>query len=344
MALSWLRVATASGSRRIACIYRHLHSTTIMPTAKAIPKVAADASVAFLFPGQGAQEPKMTAAELAIPAVAELYEVAHEVLGYDLKKIVMEEEQQINETIYCQPAMLVAGLAAIEKLKLEDPAALDLCKAAAGLSLGEYTALVYAGAMSFEDALKVVQVRAEGMQAAGEATKGTMLSIVGVEDSVIRQACEQAAAATSEVAAIANYLAPGIRAVSGGPNALQRVHDDLKEQATKVAFLVVGGAFHTSMMEPAAEGLKRALASVELQMPRVQVYANTTGRPYGSVEEIRDELIKQVVEPVLWETSLRNIIQDGYDTLYELGPRRQIKSMLRKVDMKVFKKTVNVTV
>eukprot|EP00730_Choanoeca_flexa_P012692 TRINITY_DN4528_c0_g1_i1.p1 TRINITY_DN4528_c0_g1~~TRINITY_DN4528_c0_g1_i1.p1 ORF type:complete len:342 (+),score=97.39 TRINITY_DN4528_c0_g1_i1:52-1077(+) len=337
------RHAVCKIARRLL-IYRTLHTTSAMPSAKPLPKVDPNANVGFLFPGQGAQELKMTEKEQSIPAVAQMYATAADVLGYDLKKIVMEEEQQINETKYCQPAMLIAGLAAVEKLKLEDPDALKLCQAAAGLSLGEYTALVHAGAMSLEDALRVVQVRAQGMQAAGEAQKGTMLSIVGVDDAAIAQACERAAAATGQVATVANLLAPGIRAVSGGPDALQQVHDALKDEATKVAFLVVSGAFHTSMMAPAAEGLKKVLAEVDIRMPEMKVYANTTGKPYESVEQIRTELVKQVVEPVLWETTMKAMVADGHTSLYELGPRRQIKSMLRKVDPAVFKKTVNVTV
>eukprot|EP00049_Salpingoeca_infusionum_P019011 m.359742 g.359742 ORF g.359742 m.359742 type:complete len:335 (+) comp18701_c0_seq1:438-1442(+) len=301
-------------------------------------------STAFLFPGQGSQEKGMTKDALSIPAVAEMYEVAQDVLGYDLKQIVMEDGEKVNMTSYCQPALLIAGLAAVEKLRETDPTVIDSVKATAGLSLGEYTALTFSGAISLRDALRLTKLRGEAMQAASDAEAGVMLSIVGVDDDEIVEAVNTARDATGQVVTIANYLAPQIRVVSGTPAAVDLVEEALTPKAIKVQRLNVSGAFHSALMAPACEKLAEALQAVDIQMPKMDVYANTTGKKYTSAIEIRDELLKQVAQPVRWEQLLKEMIGAGCTQLYELGPKRQIKSMLRKVDPKVFRAAKNVTV
>lgn len=321
-------------------------SSAAASTSSAIKPVAADARVAFVFPGQGSQELGMTKEELAIPAVKALYDEAEEVLGYDLRKVVIEgPESKLNSTEFCQPAMFVAGLAAVEKLRAADPAAIEKCEAAAGLSLGEYTALVFAGAMAFKDALRIVKIRAEAMQRAGEVEPGTMLSVIGIPDAALTDMCARASASSKKTAIIANYLAPDIRVVSGHTEAVKAVAQEATPKAVKVSFLDVSGAFHSPLMGSATDALRGALSTVSLSLPtRVSVYANTTGRKYRSVEEIREQLVLQVCEAVQWENSLREMLRDGATAFYELGPKRQIKSMMRKIDAKAFKDMANVTV
>eukprot|EP00056_Hartaetosiga_gracilis_P006540 m.97447 g.97447 ORF g.97447 m.97447 type:complete len:402 (-) comp12496_c1_seq4:132-1337(-) len=303
-----------------------------------------ESSTVFLFPGQGAQKLGMTKDVLNIERVKEMYKVAEDILGYNLKEIVLGDDKgRLDDTAVCQPAMLLAGLSAVEKLKEDNPEAIDKCVAAAGLSLGEYTALVHAGAMSLEDALKVVKVRGEMMQRASELSKGAMLSVIGVADDELKRACEVASAATKKEAVIANFLSKGIRVVSGDEDAVLAVKSAVEPHAVKVALLSVSGAFHTSLMAPAVDALRDVLQSVEISMPSCPVYSNTLGRTYESVDEIREQLVVQVASPVLWDTTLSQVA-DLNCAIYELGPQRQIKSMLRKMDMKAFKRTKNVAV
>ena len=176
-----------------------------------------------------------------------------------------------------------------------------------------------------------------------------MLSVVGVPDSDLETACRESASATGEPCSIANFLAPGIRVVSGGPMAVAAVEKRVAPSAVKVARLAVSGAFHTEMMAPASTALAEVLADVTILAPRIPVIANTTGKAYTSPEEIREELVKQVTMPVRWEDCVRSMLDDtqtekGGLKLYELGPGRSLRAMIRKLDPAAFKATVNITV
>ncbi|EGD82102.1 hypothetical protein PTSG_02782 [Salpingoeca rosetta] len=231
----------------------------------------ADATpTAFVFPGQGAQKVGMTKKELDIPAVQVMYAKAKDVLGYDIQKIVMGDSQEA----------LDSTLAALERLRLDDPDAVKRCTAAAGLSLGEYTALVAGGAITFEDALKIVKIRGEMMLEASKQNKGTMLSVIGVDDATLAAACEEVAAATRQTAEISNFLSPGIRVISGDEEAVEMVRFRIESKAMKVQYLAVSGAFHTRLMQPAVDALRSALDHIDIRMPHINVYANTLGRPY----------------------------------------------------------------
>jgi len=347
------RTATSKRKRKLAPITSPsfiFNTTTVknMSTTSASKINANAASTGLLFVGQGAQTVGMTQNELEIPRVAEMYEIAEKVLGYDLKQIVMNgPAEKLSQTEYAQPALLIAGLAAVEKLRLSDSSALDNCAAVAGLSLGEYTALVHAGALSFEDAIKVVGVRAAAMQAAAEATNGKMVSVVGVTDAPLKGLCLLAENRTGKVVKIANYLFPKGRVVAGHAEAVDAFKialSESNEKPLKVGDLVVSGAFHTSLMSSAQAAVANVLKEVEVKLPTIPVVANTTGRTYSSVEEIKTELAKQVVEPVLWENGVRSIIDSGCHLLYDMGPRTTIKAMVRKIDMKISKKIVDVQV
>lgn len=266
-----------------------------------------------------------------VPAAKELFANAADILGYDLLKLCVDgPEERLNATEVSQPALFVAGLAAVEKLRTEDPQAVEDCQAAAGLSLGEYTALVFAGAMSFEDGLKVVKVRGESMQAAADQTAGSMVSVLGMEPQKLEEVCETASA--DGYVRIANFLCPGNLVVSGeraACNAVERLAPDFG--AMKTVRLAVAGAFHTHLMKPADEKLAQALKEVEIRSPKIPVISNVDAQPHSDPEEIRQILVQQVVEPVMWERSMRKLLADGFDTFFELGPGRVLAGLMKRI-------------
>jgi [acyl-carrier-protein] S-malonyltransferase len=295
------------------------------------------ANVAFLFPGQGAQAVGMgrTVCE-QVPAARALFNRAAEVLGYDLYTLCTEgPAAELDSTIYSQPALFVASLAALEQLKQNSPELVDRCAAAAGLSLGEYTALVFAGAMDFETALRVVQERGRAMQDAAEADHGGMVSILGLERDQVEKLCDEARGDwTLEVA---NLLCPGNIVVSGNTTACERIADlATAAGAMKVIPLAVAGAFHTSLMQPAVERLQAALADVPMKHPRIPVVSNVDGRPHDDHDEIRELLIQQVCSQVRWEDSMRYLLDKyGITHFYEFGPGRVLCGLLKRITRKV---------
>ncbi len=290
------------------------------------------AQVAFLFPGQGAQHVGM-AGDLcaALPAARDLFTRAADVLGYDLLAVCTGgPKERLDSTVVSQPALYVAGLAALEKLRHEEPDVEKEVVAAAGLSLGEYTALTFAGAMSFEDGLRLVRTRGEAMQAAADARASTMSSILLLEQAQVEEICRKAG--EKGLVRIANHLCPGNLAVSGDTPAVEEVERLVGEAGARAVRLAVAGAFHTPIMQPAVERLTEALSGVPLAMPRVPVWANVTGAAYTSAEEIRATLARQVVEPVRWEDTMRGLLASGVDLFYELGPGRVLAGLLRRMD------------
>ena len=293
--------------------------------------------VAFLFPGQGAQMVGM-GRQLAesLPAARALYDRAGEVLGYDLAEICFEDpEEELDSTVYSQPALFVTGLAAVEALRGQTPEVVDQCQAAAGLSLGEYTALVFAGVMEFEVALRVVQQRGEAMQAASDETPSGMVSILGLDPEQVQALCDQVRQ-PGEILQPANFLCPGNVAVSGHNAACERIADAaVQAGAMKVVPLAVAGAFHTPIMDSATLRLADALAGIPMAKPRIPVISNVDACPHDDPEEIRQLLVRQVVSPVRWEESMARMLQEGYDSFYELGPGRVLRGLLRRLDRKV---------
>lgn len=270
------------------------------------------------------------------PAAKALYERAAEVLGYDLAEICFNgPAEKLDSTVYSQPAIFVSSLAALETLKEDQPQLVADCSAAAGLSLGEYTALVFAGAMEFEPALRVVRQRGEAMQAAADAASSGMVSVLGLELSQVEDLCNEARQ-EGEILQVANHLCPGNIVVSGHQVACERIAELAeKAGAMKVLPLAVAGAFHTSLMQPAVERLDAALREVTINPPRIPVISNVDAQAHNDPEEIRSLLVRQVVSPVLWETSMRNLLGEGYDQFYEIGPGRVLRGLLRRIDRKI---------
>jgi [acyl-carrier-protein] S-malonyltransferase len=291
--------------------------------------------VAFLFPGQGAQAVGMGRQLCeSLPAARRLFDEAAEVLGYDLAAVCANgPPERLNSTVVSQPAIFVSSLAALESLKTSQPDVVAACTAAAGLSLGEYTALVFAGALSFRDGLSVVRQRGEAMQAAADARAGAMVAILGLDEPAVRDLCQRAR--DNHVLELANYLCPGNIALSGNKEACDAVERLAESAGGRAIRLAVAGAFHTGLMKPADLALGRALAQVELRPPRLPVWSNVDASPHTDPDEIRRLLVRQVLEPVQWEKSMRGLLQAGFDRFHEIGPGRVLAGLLKRVQRKV---------
>lgn len=292
--------------------------------------------IAFLFPGQGAQSVGMgrRLAEL-LPSVRRLYDQAGEILGYDLAKLCFEgPAEELDSTVCSQPALFVTSLAALESLRSESPEVVLSCEAAAGLSLGEYTAMVFAGVMDFEAGLMLVQQRGAAMQEAADATPSGMVSILGLEWVEVEALCDKARG--EGVLEVANLLCPGNIVISGDNAACERAAEMAQSAgAIKALPLAVAGAFHTQIMRPADRRLAEALANVPMQRPKIPVISNVDAQAHDDPEEIRQLLIEQVLHPVRWEESMRSLLQQGFDEFYEVGPGRVLRGLLRRIDRKI---------
>jgi [acyl-carrier-protein] S-malonyltransferase len=291
---------------------------------------------AFLFSGQGAQYVGM-GLQLAesLPAARQLFDHAAGILGYDLLEVCLRgPAERLNATAVSQPAIFVASLAALESLRAANPQSEADCVATAGLSLGEYTALVFAGALSFADGLRLVQKRGQAMQAASDATSSGMVSILGLDQDKVEELC--AAARLVGTIEIANLLCPQNIVVSGTQAACAEMERLAPEKgALKTVRLAVAGAFHTNIMKPADQVLGETLAKISLGPCRVPVWSNVDACPHQKGEEFRSLLLRQVLKPVLWEKTMRNLLADGVERFYEIGPGRVLTPILKRINRKV---------
>lgn len=291
--------------------------------------------IALLFPGQGAQSPGMgkSLVDRFAPA-RELFDRAQDVLGYDLAEICFEgPAEELDSTVISQPAIFTLSLAALEYLRREKPDVVERCEATAGLSLGEYTALVFAGVLDFEDGLRLVQKRGQAMQAASDATPSGMISIIGMNLDEVEAICDEHRG--DGVLQVANVLCPGNIAVSGTNDACERIEALSAAGKLRAIPLAVAGAFHTPLMKPADDVLAGELDEIKMNRPRIPVISNVDAQPHDDPEEIRRILVRQILSPVLWETSMRNLLNSGFDTFYEVGPGRVLRGLLKRIDRKV---------
>jgi [acyl-carrier-protein] S-malonyltransferase len=288
---------------------------------------------AILFPGQGAQALGM-GLDIADsdPSARAIFDTAATVLGTDLREVIAgDDKAALDRTDVCQPAILVTSLAvaaAAEARGVLNPAAVEAC---AGLSLGEYTALAWAGALQLEDAIRLVRARGEAMQRASDENPSGMLSLVGATEESAAAVCD--AARGDGVLVVANILAPGQVAIAGSLDALDRAASILRDhQIRKGVRLPVAGAFHSPCMESAAAALADALAATAFEAPRMPVVMNVTGEPTRDPDQIRDLLQKQITSPVLWKRSMETLLGQGVTQFFEPAPGKQLTNMLRRYE------------
>ena len=298
--------------------------------------MAVDAATTFLFPGQGAQSVGMAVETCeAVPAAKALFDEASEILGYVLlAKCAEGPKAELDSTAVSQPAIFVSSMAAVEKLRAESPDVVDSATCAMGLSLGEYSALCFAGAISFADGVKLTKLRGEAMQAASDAQPSGMVSVIGLDKGKVADLCKAAADATGEPIAIANFLCNGNYACSGSMAAVDKVAELAKPEfkARMAVKLAVAGAFHTDFMAPAVAALSAALADTDVQAPRIPVVSNVDAAAHADPAVIKDLLAKQVTSPVLFEDSVANLLGAGFSQGYELGPGKVIAGIFKRID------------
>jgi [acyl-carrier-protein] S-malonyltransferase len=285
---------------------------------------------ALLFAGQGAQTTGMGRELAENSATAKAwFDRANAALGYNLASICFNgPEAELTKTEHAQPGIFLVSWAAFELLKERAPAL--SFQATAGLSLGEFTALTAAGAMSFEEGLKVVRQRGRFMQEACAATQGGMAAIIGLGEAATREVCAEA------VVALANLNCPGQLVISGASEKLAPACALAKAKgALRALPLPVAGAYHSPLMASAQSKLEAELARVTLMAPKVPVIANVTAQPHDGPEAIRTRLVEQVTSPVRWEESMRYLIGQGFTRFIELGPGRALSGFMKRIDKTV---------
>ncbi len=298
-------------------------------------------TTAAIFPGQGAQVVGMGRdVAAAHPAAAEVFALADRVLGYALSRVCFEgPADKLGQTDIQQPAIFTTSVALYRAAVAAGRIQEGQFAVMGGLSLGEYTALHLAGALPFEDALRLVQRRGQLMQQAAEATRGGMVSLLGGDEAAVLALCERVRA--HGLVAPANYNCPGQIVISGDQPACAAAEQLAAEFNLRAVPLPVAGAFHSDHMRPAADGLRPALAEAAFSRPRLRVISNVTAEYHSDPAAIRDLLYRQVFSPVRWQACLERLIADGCEAFWEIGPNRHLTGMLRKVNRKL--PTVNLS-
>ena len=278
---------------------------------------------AYVFPGQGAQAPGM-GKDLYdnVPLAKEMFEKANEILGFRITDIMFEgTAEELKQTKVTQPAVFLHSVILAKSLGVNPDAV-------AGHSLGEFSALVVAGALSFEDGLRLVSKRALAMQKCCEMQPGGMAAVLGLADDVVEKEC----AAVDGVVVGANYNCPGQLVISGANAAVDEACERLKAAGARRALrLPVGGAFHSPLMEPARQELEAAIAEASFAAPACPVYQNVDAKPYTDPAAIKANLIAQLTAPVRWTQIVENMIADGIDEFTELGPGTVVQGLITKV-------------
>ncbi len=287
---------------------------------------------AFVFPGQGAQFVGM-GKDLydTNPLAKQLFDEADRILGFNIKDIMFAgTDEELKQTKVTQPAVFLHSV--ISALCLGDDAKADMT---AGHSLGEFSALVAAGALSFEDGLRLVAARANAMQKACEANPGTMAAVIALPDEKVEEICQEVSN-EGNVVVPANYNCPGQLVISGSTEGINKACELLKAAGAKRALVLnVGGAFHSPLMQPAKEELQEAIEKTEFKTPKCPVYQNVDGKPHTDPEEIKANLIAQLTSPVRWTDCVKNMVADGADDFTECGPGKVLRGLIGRIDRNV---------
>jgi [acyl-carrier-protein] S-malonyltransferase len=289
-------------------------------------------NIAFIFPGQGSQYVGM-ARDLfeAVPEAQRKFEVASDILGFDLAEVCFNgPEEKLKQTKITQPAIFVHSCIVLDEMQ----SAGLRPQMAAGHSLGEYSALVAAGVLGFEDALNLVKIRGEAMQGAGEEKPGTMAAFIGLAPAQVDEVCELASDAG--IVQAANYNSPGQIVISGEHAAIKKAMQIATEKGARRAIeLVVGGAFHSPLMEGARQTLKKALDDTEFRDAKIPIYQNVDAAPSSNAGAIKNNLDRQLTSPVRWIECVQNMIAGGATHFYELGPNKVLSGLVRRIDKTV---------
>ena len=277
----------------------------------------------------------------ASSAARAVFAAADEQLGYALSEICFRgPAERLDATDIAQPAMFVCSAAAAAAMKEALGENAPVATMAAGLSLGEYTALHAAGAIDFCSALDLVAKRGRFMQAAAEAHPSGMVSVIGLDEQKVVELC--AAAAEGAVLTPANFNCPGQIVISGDAEACRRATELAKDFGAKGAVpLKVAGAFHSEFMAPAAEKLAQVIADVEIRTPNMPVIANVDAEPHGQAESIKEKLVRQMTSPIRWEQSVRRMLDEGAEQFYEIGPGKVLAGLMRRIDRRVKVVSIN---
>ncbi|XP_063701433.1 probable malonyl-CoA-acyl carrier protein transacylase, mitochondrial [Culicoides brevitarsis] len=308
----------------------------------------------ILFPGQGSQFVGMGAQLVQIPEVLDMYEIASDILKYNLLEICLKgPKKDLDRTVFSQPAILVTSLACLERLKEERPNAIESCISTAGFSLGEISALVFAGVIPFDQAVRLVQIRAEAMQYASDLNQGGMAMILYGPDSKLnfaikaaREWCAQKGTQQPDCV-IANYLYPHCKVVAGSEEALSFIEKNANVfNIKRVKRLPVSGAFHSTLMKAAVEPFRAALNKIKLDDPAIAVHSNIDGMPYKNADHIKNQLPMQIIKPVKWEQTLHILYErrdgESFPRTFECGPGQGLRAILKQVNAKAWNTSYNI--
>ncbi len=287
---------------------------------------------AIIFPGQGSQFTGMGKDHYDnSPVFKNLVDQADELLGFKLSDIMFNgPDEALKQTENTQPAIFLHSTALFALLKESENLTPDMV---AGHSLGEFSALVACGAVEFKDAIRIVRKRGQLMQHAGTENPGTMAAIIGADDTLVEEACKAVSKGDSDLVVAANYNCPGQLVISGHEPAIDRAIEWLKENGAKIAKkLPVSGAFHSPLMQPALDGLRQELESLNISAPDCPIYSNYTAKATSDPEVIRENLLKQLLNPVKWTQTLNQMIEDGAEQFIEVGPGKVLQGLVKRTN------------